>query len=564
MPKSDNFHHKKIRIVLPEQLGAAIVTLPPRAHQPHAPRHGKHHIAKPQPTTGCIFTGSVPTSIDESEGSLWVAKYSVAGDATSTDSVTFAGGPSISRFRVVPIFYGTSWLTSSPTYLDVNNAIRDLLQSPYLSELDQYGFAHLQLMAPVLVNDTVAASHNSSEAADVVSSLIKTGVVEQAIPGSDSIIYTLFYPTGTSVSDIKACGWHYTGSAGWIAAIEFPDDGASTSETVGNITRIFSHELVETLTDPDADNEGWEMNRSINGGQEIGDACNNTDDFTAGVFVNAYWSERHKACIIPQLRRFATVSSAVVITSETEISSGTVTFPGHPTDFRTCLNGSYSYTSSFVAQRASFLASSSNFGTPMYQWRMMDAKGGPLDIPDGSISTILLSLDTWTDGPSTSTHQIADVLVDVSVVGNEMIISANNFAADYANFSVLVEVTASEGVFSATALGSQLFACQKFEWDDSYNAAIENCKSRLRKLVLEAIQLIRFIDKGDPARIWYDGVTRWIGAGERVAGAAHAASVAAAIEKANPDLALRLRGLASLVYQIPATLLSKTIEVMAN
>jgi hypothetical protein len=559
-------HHKKVTIALPDQVEAAIVTLPHGTHHPHAARHGKIHLARPQPTTGCIFDVQMATSTDESHASIVVAKYSVAGDATSTDSVTFDGGPAISRFRVAPIFYGTPWLTSSPGYLDVNDAIRALLRSPYLSELDQYGFAHLELLPPVLVNQAVAASHGSHEAADIVGTLINNGAVEKATPGSDSIIYTLFYPNGTSVSGLDACGWHYTGSGAWIAVIEFPDGGKTTTVTIDNITRIFSHELVETLTDPDAASpkEGWVMNRAINKGREIGDACNNTDDFTAGVFVNAYWSERHKACIIPQPRRVAAVSSTVDIISEIEVSNGTVTFQGNPLDIRTCLNGTYSYTNSFVSQRAIFSASSSNFGTPMYTWRLMDAKGGPIDLVDGFSGTVLLSLDTWSDGPDTSTHQTADVPIGVSVVGDELTMTADKPGMDYVNFSVLVQVTATEGVFSATALGRQLFACQKFEWDDNYKTALGACKSRLNKLVLEAIQLIKFIDKGDPINTWVDGVTRWIGGGERVAGAAQAASVAAAIEKAHPDVAVRLRALASVVYQIPATLLSKTAEVAAR
>src|SRR5438270_5308240 len=90
-------HHKKVMIVLPAQTEAAIVTLPP-AHRSRATRHGKTRVATPQPTTGCIFTGSTPTSTDTSDPSLVVAKYSVAGDATSTDSVTFEGGPTTSRF----------------------------------------------------------------------------------------------------------------------------------------------------------------------------------------------------------------------------------------------------------------------------------------------------------------------------------------------------------------------------------------------------------------------------------------------------------------------------------
>ena len=210
--------------------------------------------------------------------------------------------------------------------------------------------------------------------------------------------------------------------------------------TLDNIMRIFSHELAETISDPDArpapTPSGWVMDRSINGGTEIGDACNNTDDFTAGVFVNAYWSERHKACIIPQPRRYASVSSTVEIISETEVSNGTVTFDTDPFDIRTCLHGTYSFTNSFVAQRARFFAASANFSNPTYSWKLTEARGGAPSLPNGFNGTVLLSVDTWSDGLGTSTHTRADVPVQVAVTGHKLTVTAANQCVEYVNFAV--------------------------------------------------------------------------------------------------------------------------------
>jgi hypothetical protein len=556
--------HTDVTIVLPDQLDSSIVTLPPQPLRDAS--HGEIHIAELLPTTGCIFTASQPTStVDASQPSQVVAKYTVSGDATSADNVTFKGGTATSRFRVVPIFYGTAWLTSRPSDFAVNAAIRGLLESPYLSQLDQYGFARLELLPTVLVNAVPAATHNTNEPAQIVASLINAGAVPQVGQPPDASIYCVFYPPATSVVGVSACGWHYSVSGAWVAVVEFPDGAGSTAVALDNIMRIFSHELVESITDPDgqAPNTGWVMDRSINKGVEIGDACNNTDDFTAGVFVNAYWSERHKACIIPQPRRYATVSSNVEVIAETVVSNGTVTFHGDPFDIRTCLHGTYSYTNSFVARRARFFAGSSNFGTPRYSWKLTEAKNGPRVLPNGFNGTVLLWVDTWTDGPGTSKHAVAEVPVRVKVKGHELTVVAQHVGVDYVNFSVLVEVTATEGAYTATARGGELLACQKFEYDENYENDLANCRNRLHKLTLEAIQLIPAIDKGDPIRSWVNGVTRWIG-GERVAAAAEAASVAAAIEKTHPDLAVQLRGLASVSYQIPAELLSKTTEIATS
>lgn len=552
--------HTKVTIVLPDQLDASIVTLPPRSRRKHA-SHGEIHVAGPQPTTGCIFPASQPTST-ASQPSLLIAKYTVAGDATSADSATFQGGTTTSDFRLVPIFYGTAWLTSQPSDFSVNGAIRKLLQSPYLSQLDQYGFARLKLLPPVLVNAAPPATHSTDEAADIVASLINTGAVPAVTNPPNAVIYCVFYPKGTSVVGSSACGWHYSASGAWVAVVEFPDNGGTTAATLDNIMRIFSHELVESITDPDATapTGGWVMDRAINGGTEIGDACNNTDDFTAGVYVNAYWSERHKACIIPQPLRYASVDSNVEIISETEVSNGTVTFDTDPFDIRTCLHGTYSFTNSFVARRARFFAASANFKTPTYSWKLMEAKGGPRSLPDGFHGTVLLSVDTWSDGPGTSTHTVTDVPVEVAVAGDELTVVAENQGVDYLNFAVLVEVTATEGAYSTTALGREVLACQKFEYDENYKNDLANCRTRLNKLTLQAIRLIPVIDKGDPLRGWVVGVTRWIDA-ERVAAVAQAASVAAAIENAHPEMAVQLRGLASVTYQIPAELLAKTTAV---
>ncbi len=560
---------RKVTVVVPESLDASIVTLSPQARQEDVP-HGEVQIADPEETSGCIFPVAVPTSVRTLPSSL-VARYSVAGDATSTDSATFKGGTTSSHFRVLPIFYdATAWFTSPPNAFDVTQAIRELLRSPYLSQLDQYGFSRLELLQSVLVNQTAPATHNSDDPANLVASLMNAGAVPRPRP-SDALIYTVFYPAATTVTDIAACGWHYSSAGAWIAAVEFADPAAggadpaaSAKSALDNVMRTFSHELVETITDPEPDshsNTGWRMNRKIRGGTEISDACNQTGDFTAGVFVDAYWSERDKACIIPQPRRFVRVSSTLEVLAETPVTTGTVTFEGDPFDIRTCLHGAYSYTNTFVAQKARFFAASSNFGSPTYSWKLIDAKGGPLALPDGFSGTVLLWVDTWSDGPGTSTHAVAEVPVSVTVVGDKLQVVADDIGVDYVNFPVVVEATASEGVYSAASAGREVLACQKFEWDDNYKTDLANCRTRLNELTLEAVQLIPVIDKGDPPiRTWVDGVTRYVGA-ERAAASAEAASVAAAIETTNPDLAVALRGLASVVYQIPAALLAKTTVV---
>jgi hypothetical protein len=559
---------RKVHVSVPDSLAPAVVTLSEKSVPPPIVPE-RLHVAEPQPA-GCIFESVLPTSTATARPSTVIAKYSVTGDADSTDSVTFAGGPVISDFRLVPIFNGTAWLTSTPALSDVMEAIRALLGSPYVSELDQYGLTSLRLDLPVLVTGTPAASHTSADVGTVAWRLIDAGLV--APPGggaSAAEIYMVFYPSGTSVAGIAACGWHFryadlgparTGGDAWVGGVEFPT-GTGTTSALANITRIFSHELVEMITDPSGAG-GWVMDRTLNRGTEIGDACNNTVDFTAGEMVNAYWSERHKACIIPKPRGTAWVDSTVETITETVMSSGTVTIHGDPLDIRTCLDGTYSWTSSFVPRRARFFAHSSNFQSPTFTWRVMDAQGGPRDVADGFSGTVWLDVDTWVDDVNGTVHTRQLVPVDVSVATTEMTVVANS-AGDALNFSVLVEVTVTEGAVTATALGRQAMTCQVFAFDEAYMDALDACRKRLDKLILETIELIPPRDPGDPAQIWVDTVSERIG-GERRVLAVRAASAAAAIEATQPVVALQLMALASLVCQVPTTVLAATQAATAE
>ncbi len=150
------------RITLPKQLSALVVTLPPdskvKAERPEQPE-----IINPDPVTGCTKSPDDPTSVDDSLGATVIAKYALGqGDAIATDGATFKGAAQAPTFRLVPIFYGTAWLTSQPTNAQVNAQVRQLLQSPYLGQLDQYGFDALELLQPMLVNVSAAATHTSS------------------------------------------------------------------------------------------------------------------------------------------------------------------------------------------------------------------------------------------------------------------------------------------------------------------------------------------------------------------------------------------------------------------
>ena len=64
-----------------------------------------------------------------------------------------------------------------------------------------------------------------------------------------------------------------------------------------SISSIFSHELVEALTDPEGD--GIQVNpRNGSAWNEVADVCFSTGILN-GVTVQSYWSQQDRACIIP-------------------------------------------------------------------------------------------------------------------------------------------------------------------------------------------------------------------------------------------------------------------------
>jgi hypothetical protein len=65
-----------------------------------------------------------------------------------------------------------------------------------------------------------------------------------------------------------------------------------------HISSTFSHELVETITDPGGDALQVNPTDRFNW-HEIGDVCESCTGLLDGVVVESYWSEAHKSCIIP-------------------------------------------------------------------------------------------------------------------------------------------------------------------------------------------------------------------------------------------------------------------------
>lgn len=278
--------------------------------------------ASPGPRTGVGGAGgwtpapSAPTSIVDDDG-LQVAVYSVDGDADSSDSVHNSGGALVVTAPVELVFWGTQWQTAAaPSANDIVGAATRIINSSYLAELEQYGFQRVTVQGSTIVTSPAPPSNYSfDDVGNLVWNLIDDGKFPEPDDDGGRIIYMVFMPDGTTGPANER------GAHGDPSDYDFPFDvdyawvGFVSAGSLDYVTDVFSHELVEAITDPEPHAPAWVMDRNINGGDEIGDACNNTVDRVDGLLVQAYWSERQKACVIPQKHRPLAAPSGARLTA---------------------------------------------------------------------------------------------------------------------------------------------------------------------------------------------------------------------------------------------------------
>jgi hypothetical protein len=201
-----------------------------------------------------------------------------------------------------------------PYSADIINAVSTILYSPYLSKVDQYDvrlhYGHPsrrgKLGGTTIVSSPVGSSGSQSPADPPnpfqdsnVATLVTNLIATRTLPSPDeepSALYVVIMPK--NVSNVTFAGEHFTRSIpgnvnqahiAWV----------TNNGTLSSVTTIFSHELVESVTDPEGTAvTGVPGTCSQNGWCEIGDICNTTG-VVNGVVVQSYWSDEDQACVVP-------------------------------------------------------------------------------------------------------------------------------------------------------------------------------------------------------------------------------------------------------------------------
>ena len=235
------------------------------------------------------------------------------GGAGGGTTVVDGGGPTLAAVQVQLIFWGASWnATPSPSIASIQRDIITILDSPYMSALDQYkGVGAGALLGTTLVTTSDPPNpFNDSDVTKLVTALLQGGTLPEP-DDNTQILYCVIMP-----ANVRSTKFAQNSITGEHSTFSYSDvDPAGTQNvtahwawlthdgTIDDLTTIFSHELVESCTDPEGSaiqlNAPGTCTANPTNWCEIGDVCSGTSGLVCGVRVQAYWSARDNACVIP-------------------------------------------------------------------------------------------------------------------------------------------------------------------------------------------------------------------------------------------------------------------------
>jgi hypothetical protein len=221
------------------------------------------------------------------------------------------GGPVLSNARIHLVFWGNSWGTApppTPSAAQVSNAVVNILNSPYLSALSQYR----NTIGPASLRGTTLATGSNppnpfsdQNVVDLLTGLLDNGTLPN--PLLEPVLYCVIVPQGVNNTGSGFIGEHtyftynahFPGPFPITIPVNVHYAWVTNNGTLDGVTTIFSHELVESITDPEGSAITGNTGVCSQGGWcEIGDVCSSTGREN-GVLVQSYWSDADGACIIP-------------------------------------------------------------------------------------------------------------------------------------------------------------------------------------------------------------------------------------------------------------------------
>jgi hypothetical protein len=274
----------------------------------------------------------------------------VAAATTTTDPfLQYLGGKVLEHVKV----YGVIWGTSGTFLPAVTNAsppnmadfFSKVTNSRYMDWLGEYStgsqfigrgtFAGTYTIDPAHAHDHATID----DAGDIQPELVAQIAAGHLPVPTANTLYVLMFRSGQTItidgqrSDTDFCAYHSTTTYA-LASVRYAvlpdaasDAGCGNAPGLGNFTAVASHELVESITDPDVGLDQLAWYDFKNG--EISDICQNhpsaSDAVLDGYTVVSNWSDEERSCIAFGLPRTISVGGGSIL--EGDSSTRTLQIP---------------------------------------------------------------------------------------------------------------------------------------------------------------------------------------------------------------------------------------------
>jgi len=228
------------------------------------------------------------------------------GDAPPGTTVSDSGGPKLGLCLFSVIFWGNAWTSPalSPSAGQILGSIDSLLHplySLYLEGLKQYGLiagAGITGQSLIITSPEPPNPFSPQDIGEKIWDLIDDDHYPEPEDSAFPNLYFVFLPPGVNPTNNSLCGEHSIAShKDFLEATESVYFAWIRYGTLDQMTRCFSHELVEAMTDPRGN--GVQINpRNATEWNEIGDVCSSAA-YVNGVYATSYFSAADGACVIP-------------------------------------------------------------------------------------------------------------------------------------------------------------------------------------------------------------------------------------------------------------------------
>jgi hypothetical protein len=268
------------------------------------------------PNTTPIVSGprQIVPGADFAPRGVALAAAGPAGGAP-VPNLQYHGGKVIASVEVVPIYWGAAWSTGANATLttQLDGFFDFILTSSYMDLLHEYSTSTTQIqhgrrLSSAHVSNTEPGTVTPS-GRQVTDAQIRTAlqgwIANHTVPATTAnTLYFIFLPPNVialsfgSQSCIAGgfCGYHDHIGGVYYAVIPFVNCSGCvfTGPFLDTLTEVCSHELAESITDPEL-NAWWDP--TTGPGDEIGDICNRQTTRLGAFMVQTEWSNAQAACV---------------------------------------------------------------------------------------------------------------------------------------------------------------------------------------------------------------------------------------------------------------------------